>query len=73
MPKNHGHLVVQRRLLDVENPNELREALTKKQMARLGLTCKFLGKIFYEGDLICYDDKEWVCNSGQWKKTGNQC
>lgn len=56
-----------------KGPNKKPEAETEAQREALNATCQFLGKTFYDGDLICYRREQWVCTSGAWEKTGQAC
>jgi hypothetical protein len=73
MPKRIKYRVAHPRLLDFNTPNELPNAVTAEHEAALATACRFLGKVFYEGDTICYDSSEWVCSGGDWQKTGRSC
>lgn len=54
-------------------PNDLPDPLNQEHVQALQITCQFLGKTFYQGDTICYENSEWVCGSGGWSKTGQSC
>lgn len=56
-----------------DGPNQFPNALSAKDRAALGVTCRFLGKTFNEGDLICYQGGEWVCGAEGWAATGKSC
>ena len=55
------------------DPNDYPNALIAEHTAAAAVTCQFLGKVFYEGDTICYQGGEWVCQPGGWAQTGNPC
>jgi len=54
-------------------PNLYPEARTDAQRAALTVTCQYLGRVYYEGDTICYRHKAWVCTGGSWAPTGADC
>lgn len=57
-----------------QGPNRYPDARGKADRARLDVTCRYLGKVFYEGDTICYRRDEWVCAApGEWRPTGRRC
>ena len=56
-----------------KGPNKYAEPRTANQAAAATKTCKYLGKIFYEGDKICYRGGEWRCAEGSWVDTGRSC
>jgi len=41
---------------------------TPEHKSALKLTCRYLGKTFYEGDKIQYRGSDWKCHQGQWVK-----
>ncbi len=54
-------------------PNRYPEATTAAHFEALTVTCQYLGKIFYEGDIICYQGGQWRCSNGEWVDTGGKC
>jgi hypothetical protein len=74
--RSHGHVqyrVSHERVQNFDDPNEVSDPITPGHLAALAPTCKFLGKVFYDGDTICYDGFEWQCTNGNWEKTGHSC
>ena len=56
-----------------KGPNKYPDARSEEEREALRSTCRFLGKIFYEGDRICYREREWECAGGEWVETGSDC
>lgn len=56
-----------------KGPNRFPEARTEVEAAAVATTCRFLGRIFYEGDTICYQGSEWRCSQGNWAGPGRKC
>jgi hypothetical protein len=54
-------------------PNHLANIQTPEDEAALQVTCTYLGKIFNDGALICYEGSQWQCSTNGWVKTGNPC
>jgi hypothetical protein len=54
-------------------PNELAEAQTPADRAALAVTCQFLGKTYYLGDRVCWQNIQWVCTTQNWQKTEQPC
>ncbi len=54
-------------------PNDLPDPQTAAHIEALQVTCQFLGKTFYQGDTICYQNNEWICEAGGWSKTDQSC
>jgi len=54
-------------------PNHLANIQTPEDEAALQVTCQYLGKVFNEGEVICYQGQEWRCSASGWVKTGNAC
>ena len=60
--------------MTTKGPNKYPEPRTEAQRGALEVTCRYLGKVFYEGDTICYRGDEWECGStGEWEETGKRC
>jgi hypothetical protein len=55
------------------DPNLYPDPLTDDHALAAAVTCQFLGRVFYEGDTICYQDGVWVCTLGAWAPTGEAC
>lgn len=55
------------------DPNAYPAALTAEHELAAAQTCQFLGKVFYEGDTICYQGGVWVCEAGAWSRTPEAC
>ena len=55
------------------NPNHLAGVQTLEDEAALQVTCKYLGRIFNGGALICYEGSQWQCTANGWVSTGNVC
>lgn len=73
MPPKKKHKTVQPRLFERLDPNELTEAILPEHFLVLSMTCKFLGQHYSEGELICYDENEYICRAGHWNSTGSRC
>lgn len=56
-----------------KGPNKYPEPRTQAQAEVLATTCKYLGRIFYEGDTICYRGGQWQCSQGNWVDAGQRC
>jgi hypothetical protein len=54
-------------------PNELADPQTPADVAALAVTCRFLGKTYYEGDLVCWQNVQWKCTAQGWDKTLQPC
>jgi hypothetical protein len=54
-------------------PNELAEPQTAEQTAALLVTCRYYGKIFYEGDKVCHEGQLWVCGADGWSDMDEAC
>jgi|HubBroStandDraft_1064217.scaffolds.fasta_scaffold717804_2 hypothetical protein len=54
-------------------PNDLAEPQTPADHAALAVTCSFLGKTYYLGDKVCWQNVVWVCTADGWDKTGQAC
>jgi hypothetical protein len=48
------------------DPDQLRAPQTAAHRAGLKVTCRYVGKTFYEGDKINYRGADWECHQGQW-------
>ena len=58
---------------DPKGPNKYPEPRTQAQAQALVMSCRYLGRIFYEGDTICYRGGQWQCHQGGWSDTGQSC
>lgn len=67
------HRITREKIRDVADPNKLRKATMKADVAALGQSCQFLGQTIGDGETICYDNNVWVCRSGTLVKTGGTC
>lgn len=67
------YLLVQRRLNDELDPNNLPEPVVVVRSVSLAPTCRFLGIVFEEGDEICFGGDGYVCRSGSWQRNGRRC
>ena len=47
---------------------ELRDPQTPAHKAALKLTCRYVGRTYYEGDKISFRGAQWECHQGEWVK-----
>lgn len=45
---------------------QLRAPQTPAHKAALKLTCRYVGKTYYEGDTISHGGSNWECHQGKW-------
>lgn len=44
-----------------------------KHLVTTAQQCRFIGHEYPTGTLICWEGNEFICVSGDWKKTGKTC
>lgn len=54
-------------------PNDLPRARNPDERAANAVQCRFLGRIFYEGDTVCWNNRTWVCSEAGWQGPGEDC
>jgi len=67
------HRIVRNKIRGVNDPNKLRKATLRADIAALNGTCQFLGQTVNNGETICYDGNVWVCEDGTLQKTDGTC
>ena len=60
-------------LLTDDSPSAYPDPVSALQAAELDVTCRFLGRTYYEGEQICYQSRVWVCAANGWNATGAEC
>jgi hypothetical protein len=71
MAKSKGKRAKVARKTAERDADHLRSPQTPAHKAALKVTCRYLGKKFYEGDRINHGGSDWECHQGQWIKAEN--
>lgn len=56
-----------------DGPNRFPNAQTAKDASMAGVSCRYLGRTYYEGDKICWDGAKWICGRDGWGETDEPC
>jgi|GEM_PF-5798135 len=38
-----------------------------------GVTCVLLGRVYQDGETVCWQGAQWTCDQGHWNGPGSAC